>query len=42
MGPQPVNLEEWNITRGILAAECALGMQGVWELSIQRVSYNAS
>lgn len=28
MGPQPVNLEEWNITRGILAAECALGVQG--------------
>ena len=28
MGPQPVNMEEWGVTRGIYAAECALGMQG--------------
>lgn len=28
MGPQPVNMEEWGVTQGIYAAECALGMQG--------------
>lgn len=28
MGPQPVNMEEWGVTGGTYAVECALGMQG--------------
>lgn len=28
MGPQPVNMAELNVHKGIYAAECALGMQG--------------
>lgn len=32
MGPQPVNMEEWGVTVGTYAAECALGMQGFGSL----------